>query len=224
MVFFVFLLLEIFVLFLLSRATTHTISKFVSVNLLSFLFLPGTIIHELSHMIIAAILFVPVGEMEFVPKKSGNGIKLGSVEIGKTDPIRRAVIGFAPVLAGLMLIITIVYFFSSNLLFFQDQKIYLSIVIIVAIIYLLFAISNTMFSSKKDMEGTVEILLTLAIVFIIVYIAGFRPQLSVLEKIFTKEAIEIVRKSAIFLLAPISIDLLILGAIKVIHRSRSRIA
>src|SRR3989344_4485833 len=153
MFYFVLLSFEISALFLLSRAMTKALSKFLSINLLSFLFLPGVIIHELSHLLIAGVLLVPVGHMEFTPKKSQNGVKLGSIEIAKTDPIRRSIIGFAPVFVGLMIVVSIVYIFTSNIELLKSQNIYILTGTIFAICYLLFAISNTMFSSGKDMEG-----------------------------------------------------------------------
>ncbi|MBF8250153.1 MAG: hypothetical protein HW400_754, partial [Candidatus Levybacteria bacterium] len=122
MIYFALLFVEIIILFLLSRLVNKTLSKFLSINLLSFIFLPGIIVHELSHLFVAMILFVPVGEMEFVPKKHGNSVKLGSVEIAKTDPIRRSLIGFAPVFAGLGFVVGAVYLFSINFLFFQNQN------------------------------------------------------------------------------------------------------
>src|ERR1035437_9168331 len=110
MVYVTSLLVEIVILFLLSRAMSKNLSRFMSINLLSFLFLPGVIVHELSHLLVAAILLVPVGEVEFSPKKNGDGIKLGSVQIGKTDPIRRCLIGFAPIFMGIVLVVGLAYF------------------------------------------------------------------------------------------------------------------
>lgn len=220
MIYFALLFVEIIILFLLSRLVNKTLSKFLSINLLSFIFLPGIIVHELSHLFVAMILFVPVGEMEFVPKKHGNSVKLGSVEIAKTDPIRRSLIGFAPVFAGLGFVVGAVYLFSINFLFFQNQNLAVFITTIIVLFYLLFAVSNTMFSSPRDMEGTVEILLTLLIIFIAAYLLGFRLELAVLNKIFTKEFLGVIQQSAIFLLAPIAIDLLILGTIKIITKKR----
>ena len=224
MIYFVLLCAEIAILFLLSRAMSKNLSGFMSINLLSFVFLPGIIIHELSHLLAAAILFVPVGDMEFTPQKSDNGVKLGSIEIAKTDPIRRSLIGFAPVFVGLMLVVGSVYLFSSNLSFFQNKDLYIYVIVILILVYLLFAVSNTMFSSSRDMEGAVEILITLLIIFGAAYILGFRPSSAVFDKMPTKEFIGIIQKSTVFLLAPIIIDLLILGIIKIwFICSRSRI-
>lgn len=219
MAYFVLLFLQIAVLFLLSREISKVFSKFMSINFLSFLFLPGVIIHELSHMLIAIILFVPVGDMEFTPKKGDAGLKLGSVEIAKTDPIRKSIIGFAPVFVGLMIIVGIVYLFTSNMEFLKDKDSYMLGAVILGTAYLLFAISNTMFSSRADMEGTVEILMTLLIIFAAAYILGFRPQPAFIVNLLTKEFFEIVRKSTMFLLVPITIDLLILGMIKVFRKT-----
>jgi len=201
---------------------SRTLSQFMSINFLSVIFLPGIIVHELSHLLVAIVLFVPVGNMEFIPKRHGNSVKLGSVEIGKTDPIRRSLIGFAPVFVGFSIISTAVYYFSSNILFLQSQGAYVFVILTIFLAYLLFAVSNTMFSSSKDMEGTAEILITLFIIFVAAYLLGFHPQLSVLNKIFTKEFVELIRKSEFFLLAPIMIDLFILGGIRAIIYKRQR--
>lgn len=214
MVFFIVFPLEIVLLFFLSRSISKTLSRFLSINILSFLFLPGVIIHELSHMLIAVVLFVRAGNMEFTPKTTSSGLKLGSVEIARTDPIRRAVIGFAPVFMGLVLIISIVYFFTYNFSFFQDKSIYITILAISAIVYLLFAVSNTMFSSKRDMEGTIEIIIALLIIVILLYFLGLRVPLSWVLAVLESN-IELFRKASIFLLAPIMIDLAILGTITI---------
>jgi hypothetical protein len=220
MTYFVLFFLEVAILFLLSRTVSKNLFRFMSMNFFSFIFSPGIILHELSHLLMATVLFVPVGDIDFTPKKNGNSVKLGSVEIAKTDPIRRSLIGFAPVLVGLIVVVGIVYLFSSNILFFQDQGIYVFVVAILAVVYLLFAISNTMFSSSRDMEGTAEILITLLIIFAAAYFLGFRFPLSVLDKIFTKEFVAIVRNSTIFLLAPIGVDLFVLGVIRLFSGKR----
>ena len=217
MFYFVLLFLEIAALFLLSRKIGKVFSKFLSINLLSFLFLPGVIIHELSHMLIAVILFVPVGDMEFTPKKNENELKLGSIEIAKTDPIRRSLIGFAPVFVGLMLIIGIVYLFTNNTLFFKDKDFYILGAALLAIMYLLFVVSNTMFSSSRDMEGTIETIVTLLVIGLLLYFLGLRVPLSwVLD--FLEDNSEIVKRSALFLSVPIVIDIVILGMIRLLAK------
>jgi hypothetical protein len=220
MIYLILFFLEITILFLLSRTVSKNLFKFMSINLFSFIFSPGIILHELSHLLVATILLVPVGDLDFTPRKNGNSVRLGSVEIVKTDPIRRSLIGVAPVLIGLMVVVGIVYLFSSNIVFFQNKGIYILIIAILITAYLLFAISNTMFSSNRDMEGTAEILITLFIVFVATYTLGFRPPSLALNRVFAKELTGIIQSSAVFLLAPVSIDLFILGAIRLFSGKR----
>jgi hypothetical protein len=214
MVYLILLLAEVTIVFLLSRIVCQNLFKFMSINFFSFVFSPGIILHELSHLLMATVLFVPVGDIDFTPRKNGNGVRLGSVEIAKTDPVRRSLIGFAPVLIGLTVITGIVYLFSSNILFLQSQDVYIFIVVILIAAYLLFVISNTMFSSRRDMEGTAEILIVFLIIFAAAYFLGFRFPFSILDKILTKEFVGMIQKSTLFLIAPIGIDLLILGVLK----------
>ncbi len=214
MIYLLFLILEIIFLFFLSRGISKAFSRFLSIQVISFIFLPGTIIHELSHMLIASILFVRVGDIEFVPKTHGDSLKLGSVAIEKTDPIRRAIIGFAPVLVGIMLVLGIVYVFTENFAFLANIQIYFFVLIVLLFVYVLFVIANTMFSSKKDLEGTVELLIVIAIIFVILYFLGFRIPHSFVQNLLRPEVIVLVQKSSLLLLAPILIDLVILGAIK----------
>ena len=214
MFYFILLFLEIVTLFLLSKRISKALPKFLSTNFLSFLFLPGVIIHEFSHMLIAVILFVPVGNMEFSPKNNEGGLKLGSIEIAKTDPIRRSIIGFAPVFVGFMIVVGIVYLFMHNISFFQDKSPYILGAVSLAITYLLFVISNTMFSSSRDMEGAIEILITLIIIFGAAYILGFRFPDFIIDFVFSDEVIGLIKKAILFLLAPVAIDLTILAIIK----------
>lgn len=183
-----------------------TKSQHITINLISLLFLPGVIIHELSHLLTALLLFVRVGEMEFTPKITDDGVKLGGVGIGHTDPLRRAVIGFAPILFGVSLIILLpFYLFSLQTSFLSWQAL--------IIFYLVFEISNTMFSSPKDLEGTIEVLGVLLVLFIASYLMGFRFPLDFISEFMNKN-LEVVKKMNFVLLIPLLIDFTVLGATK----------
>src|SRR3989344_5237279 len=124
----------------------HTGSQKTAVIFLAILFFPGTLIHELAHAITAGVLMVAVGEIELMPEIRENGIKLGSVQIAKTDPFRKALIGVAPVLFGLSLLLGIAYYLTSNL----SQSAGIPYLVWILIFYLVFVITSTMFSSPKD--------------------------------------------------------------------------
>lgn len=195
MVFIILFLAELAVLFFSSRLLTRFLS-FLPINVISFIFLPGIIIHELSHFLVASLLFVPTGDIEFMPKVEGQSIKLGSVSIGKTDPVRRFLIGVSPVIFG-ALVIGVSLAFSKSYLNFSYFYI--------LAFYILFVVGNTMFSSKKDLEGSVVLLILLIIIAGASYFAGFRIPSSFFVNIFSKG--EILRQIDYFLPVVIALDL-----------------
>lgn len=210
-------LIELSVLFLLSRQLTNrlfsffyhtTKSKRVSVYFMSALFLPGTLIHELSHAIMAILLQVRVGEMELLPKLVDNNLRLGSVQVAKSDPIRRFLIGAGPFLFGATIIIGS-FFYAGKASAFSNP------LFIVLGLYLVFEIGNTMFSSKKDMEGSVELFLTLIIIAAVLYIAGLRiPQINPFYLFGNYLLQQTLQKADLYLAAPIGIDLMLILLLK----------
>ena len=212
--------LELLVLFCLSRALTsglsllfHKIfkSQRISVWLIAIIFLPGTIIHEFSHAIMAKFLFVHVGKMELVPRLNGESLKLGSVEVGKTDLIRNFFIGIAPFVTGLSLLLLILYIsFSKNIVGLNLMT--------GVVLYFIFVISNTMYSSKKDMEGAVEFFLLLVAPVLVLYFLGVRiPGLNL--SFFTSPMFENYLKQAeIFLAIPLILDIGLILFSKIVVR------
>ncbi len=120
------------------------------------IFFPGVIIHELSHLISAEALMVRTGELEVAPRVEGNSLRMGSVMVAKTDIFRSMLIGVAPIIVGTAVMLSILFFylrfvpFGSN---FSGINTGFTLVVLWAI----FLIVNTMFSSKKDLEGVVEL-------------------------------------------------------------------
>lgn len=203
---------ELIILFFLSRFVTSGISQLVfnitgshrmAVYTMSILFLPGTIIHELSHYLTAQLLFVRTGDMEFVPNIYDDRVKLGSVQIEKTDPIRRAIIGFAPFIVGTSLLILILF---AAEIYNAWESIWLTILIF----YLLFEIGNTMFSSSKDMEGFLELFAVVLIFGIILYLTGLRIPESFFSYLFSDDIVNVFQKGSYYLLLPLSIDVIFL--------------
>lgn len=201
-------------LFLLSRTVSVklsqvfyrlTKSKLATINFMAILFFPGTVIHELSHFLMAALLFVPVGEMTFWPEmEDEHTVKLGSVQIAETDIFRRFLIGAAPFLFGVSLLL-------GSLFFVVSQHLLSNYWVVILMIYLAFEIGNTMFSSKKDMEGALELLGVIVFFIIVFYFLGVRiPNLNV-EILFNHPTVsEVFKQGSIFLLVPLGINIVIL--------------
>lgn len=186
---------------LLSRVSQN---QHITVYTVALIFLPGTFIHEMSHYLMALFLFVPAGHMQLLPKLYDKQIKLGSVQIAKCDILRRILIGVAPFLFGTALLLGLTY---EILPYFS----YLSAWAAVSIIYSIFEIGNTMFSSKKDLEGTVEFLLAITVVLVIAYLFGFRPPYINWNII----PLPVVKQLCLFSAIPVGIDLSAIAVLKV---------
>jgi len=72
----------------------------------SLLYFPGTLIHELSHALMAIFLGVRTGKLHLFPKfdPKTKSLALGSVEIEKKDFFRLSLIGAAPTFFGILII------------------------------------------------------------------------------------------------------------------------
>jgi hypothetical protein len=214
--------IEFVLLLFLSKFLTESLSKLfykvtksekLTVYLLFLLFFPGIIIHELSHLFMAGLLFVRTGEMVLFPKIMEDGVRLGSVEVEKTDPFRRAIIGVAPVLFGLALIF--------GILFYLQALNITNLMIYAFLFYVIFAVGNTLFSSRKDLEGTIELLVTIALILCALFILNANFWHAFLAFLQKKELANFSKSADIFLVAPILIDLIIVSIIGVFIRKRS---
>jgi hypothetical protein len=126
--------------------------------------LPGIMLHEVSHLLMATLLGVRAGGLSLWPKVQRNGLQLGSVQVRRTDPVRESLIGLAPLLGGSAAILLIarlafdiplagaggpidrMYYLVEHaqaLLHRADAAIWL---------YLIFAISNAMLPSPSDRQ------------------------------------------------------------------------
>ncbi len=181
-------LIELILLYLLSRQIMSLLYLFVYVptkhttisrHFISFLFLPGTILHEFSHAVMAKLLGVPIGEIKLYPHKDPltQEFKAGSIEIAKKDPFRLSLIGIAPTIIGITLItLTVLYLYNFSLptLSFKGILEPLNNPKTLLIILILFMISSTMFTSKADIREFV-IIAPLGILIIgIIYWLGLR--------------------------------------------------
>lgn len=211
MLFGLIFLLEIILLYFLSGRITKKVSGLIykltkskkwTIWLTSVFFLPGTFLHEISHFLTALVLFIPLGKINFTPEFENDEVRLGSVEIGKTDFLRRFIVGVAPVVFGVGFIYLVLLYTASNTLLSN-------LWVLLLVSYFVFEIGNTMFSSRKDMEGAWKLLVLILVLGAAFYFLGSRVYVS--EGSFLSTGfIEILKLGNIFLAVPIVIDLLLL--------------
>jgi hypothetical protein len=178
---------------------------------MAILFLPGTFIHEVSHFLSALFLLVPVGELKLVPEFKGNNVRMGSVSISKTDPLRNFFIGIAPFIFGVGVIL-----FTINLAL--TGQYFTSWWGLLLVGYIVFEVGNTMYLSKTDLKGIWEFIGIILLILLISYLLGISyPRLDP-SLILSNEVVGLIERTSMFLLVPIAIDVVVLFIIDLLDR------
>ncbi len=165
-----------------------TRSPRVTVGLFSLLFLPGVMLHELSHFLMAKLLGVRTGNFSLVPRIMPNGqLILGYVETARSDYVRDSLVGIAPLVAGG----TLVAYISThplNLLLvwqtLQNGQMELFLGALKALpdvpgfpfwFYLTFAVSSTMMPSTSDRHAWAPLMVWVGGILAVAIFAGLGP-------------------------------------------------
>ena len=161
----------------------------VALTLYFVIVLPGVVVHELSHWLAAKLLGVRVSKLSIGPVRKGRSrrVSLGSVRVGKVDPLRSSLIGLAPLLGGsaVILLIGVLVLGVGNL---TQATVAESMEGFVAALgqvvrvpdfwlwlYLIFSVSNVMLPSASDMAAVRPVLIFLGIVAAVVLLVGGVP-------------------------------------------------
>lgn len=199
----------VIILYFLSRQTLNEIFYFLHLFirnkkiiflLISIFFFPGTVIHELSHFFLAMILFLPVVGLDIFPKFEGQSIKLGSVHYIKKDFLRGFIVGIAPFF-GAMLFFWLISYLPTNIFSY----------------YLIYVVSSTMFSSKKDLEDLMYLIPLILITAGIFYIFNISPTLFLDQLITNKTLIKFINTINQYLFISLMINFFLFGILRLIR-------
>lgn len=130
--------------------------------LYSILFLPGTILHELSHWLMAEILQVRTGAINILPDLDAEGDtkRLGSVATAHSGPFRAFLIGVAPFITGMLTLSLLGYFlFLGGLSAWQY----------VLLIYGIAVVGSSMLLSREDRRTWPFIVIFSLIISFLIY-------------------------------------------------------
>ena len=194
---FFYLLLLLVPLLYLQRFLQHEIQAIfllitrqpeISMALFSLMFLPGVLLHEVSHFLMAHLLGVRTGRFSIIPKKlEGGRIQLGYVETASSDFFRDALIGVAPlVTGGIFVAFAGVSRLGLNTIWeslTQGQMSSFSMAMKSVVdmpdfwiwFYLIFAVSSTMMPSSSDRRAWLPLLSMMVILLGLVLLIGVGP-------------------------------------------------
>ena len=162
--------------------------------LYSIALFPGVALLELSHAVMAVLLGVKVRGFSLRAQRQPSGVvRLGYVEVLRTDNFRTSLIGAAPFFAGLLALIVIgTQVFDLSAMthafdavnvpgFFRGLFSIFSANDSVLYIYLVFAVANGMMPSKSDTQAWPPVLAGFAAVLALAAIIGGSTLLTWIE-------------------------------------------
>ena len=152
------------------------------------IFLPGVFLHELSHYLMAKILFIRTGKFSIFPHSLPDGrLQLGYVETSRSDVVRDSLVGAAPLIAGTLFVAYVaIYHLQLRVLWevFRNGQLDLFWMGVRSLpnakdfylwFYLAFAVSSTMMPSESDRHAWLELLISIGVLFAITLLFGAGP-------------------------------------------------
>jgi hypothetical protein len=204
----------------------------LTMGLFSMIFLPGVFLHELSHFLMAKILFIPTGKFSVFPQSLPDGrLQLGYVETAKSDVVRDSLVGAAPLIVGTLFVAYVAVdhlqlrvlwelFRNGQLdLFWIGIRTLPNVPDFYLWFYLAFAVSSTMMPSQSDRHAWLELLISIVVLFAIVLLVGAGPWM--LSNIAPRVSSFLTSVAAIFGLSALAHGLLVLPT-ALIHRLLAR--
>jgi hypothetical protein len=149
----------------------------------SIIFLPGTIIHEMSHFFAAAFSGTYIGKIEIFPAlpRPGLGqennfkeIHLGSVQTQQLGLFRGFIVGSAPFLVGFSLLVWLSSSFDLRL---TINELRITIYDLFRL-YLFFTVANSLFLSWVDFKHALPLVIIMVILGAALYAAGIGPMIT----------------------------------------------
>lgn len=163
------------------RLTGH---EQVAVIVYYLLLLPGIVLHEVSHALVAVILGLKVGKFSLGPRAKGRYVQLGSVQVTSGGLLRDSLVGLAPFLSGTIVLLLVSYqvfnvgALGAAWLAAGWRGIFAAVPGLWRVpdfwlwAYLIFAVSNAMTPSPADREPWRMAILFLALALAIAWLVG----------------------------------------------------
>jgi hypothetical protein len=142
-------------------------------------------LHELSHFVMARLLFVRTGRVSLIPRLMGGGrLRLGYVETVRSDFVRDSLVGLAPLITGGLfvayagikhmhiLLLWDVFRNGQWNLFWMGLNILPTLPDFWMWFYFTFAVSSTMFPSESDRHAWTPLGIFIGVIFGLAVLSG----------------------------------------------------
>lgn len=161
---------------------TGSIDRAVVVYFL--IFLPGIVVHEAAHWVVAWVLGLKPGKFRVWPVRKGNMVGLGSVTTRSGGPVLDSMVGIAPLVAGTLIVAGISRLWlpdgSIASIFQGNDPAQWWVALRSAMdspdaflwLYLVFTIANGMMPSKPDREPFKPVLIYLLVAAVLYLVIG----------------------------------------------------
>lgn len=225
---FLYVIIGLFALYLTNRRMTLELSRLIHrlggnqnvvIWIWSIIFLPGTIIHEISHFLAAAVTNARTGKVEILPEfiedildeeEGERNVRLGSVQVQRLNPLQGFLVGMAPFISGSILLVWLASLMRVGYLSGSFYSLALQT-------YLFFVISNSFFPSWTDIKQTLPLITLAIIVVLITWFFGFQFTVNSLSPIW--EILDAMTKA---ILISNLLNLVIVGALSLLNIKRHR--
>lgn len=145
------------------------------------LVLPGVMLHELSHALVALLLGVRVLRVNLFQFRNLYDPRQGEVIVARADPLRMSLIGAAPLFGGLAVLTLLVRWLLPETGVGGLTLVHLGPLLsswrALLVLYLLFAIANTMFPSEADRQAWWTVGAVALGVSLLLWLLGVQPEI-----------------------------------------------
>jgi len=154
------------------------------------LVLPGVVLHELSHVVAAFLLRVPILRVSLFQFRRHNDLRQGEVVLGHADPLRMMLIGAAPLVIGISSLVLLLHTLfptpalSESSSLSQFRSLFSSPHTAIGL-YLLVAVANTMFPSAADCQSWRVAGASILCVGATLFLVGMQPPAPVQQTLLT---------------------------------------
>ncbi len=146
------------------------------------LVLPGVVLHEVAHVVATVLLRVRVIRVDLFRFRRRGDARQGEVIVERADPLRMSVIGAAPLILGIPVVLFLLRWLAVPPLGLTSDVVVALRPILreplnLLALYLVWAIANTMFPSAADRAAWWTVGAVLILAGMLVVLSGQRPAL-----------------------------------------------